>query len=443
MDYAIYLQLLVVLAAIFIGAKVGGIGLGIFGMIGMAILVFVFNLPPGEAPIEVMLMIVAVITAASALQAAGGLDYLVKVAEKILRRNPAAITFLGPFVCYIFTFLAGTGHIAYSLLPIISEIATDSKVRPERPMSISVIASQQAITASPISAATAALLGTSLLGGQGIEMIDILMVCVPATLIGVVVGAIVVNFIGVDLEKDPIYLKRLQEGLIKNSEHKAQATENCGSKPLIAVILFLLGVFSVVLFGSFAELRPSFNIDGEVVKMTMPQIIQIFMMSAAGLILIFAKADVVKAVNGSIFIAGMQAVIAIFGIAWLGDTFFNGNLAFFKDNIQSIVTTYPFLFAFALFVMSILLFSQAATVRTLYPLGLALGIPPLALLAMFPAVNGYFFLPNYPTVVAAINFDRTGTTRIGKYVINHSFQIPGMVSTIVAIAVGYLIISFM
>lgn len=443
MDYAIYLQLLVVLAAIFIGAKVGGIGLGIFGMIGMAILVFVFNLPPGEAPIEVMLMIVAVITAASALQAAGGLDYLVKVAEKILRRNPAAITFLGPLVCYIFTFLAGTGHIAYSLLPIISEIATDSKVRPERPMSISVIASQQAITASPISAATAALLGTSLLGGQGIEMIDILMVCVPATLIGVVVGAIVVNFIGVDLEKDPIYLKRLQEGLIKNSEHKAQATENCGSKPLIAVILFLLGVFSVVLFGSFAELRPSFNIDGEVVKMTMPQIIQIFMMSAAGLILIFAKADVVKAVNGSIFIAGMQAVIAIFGIAWLGNTFFNGNLAFFKDNIQSIVTTYPFLFAFALFVMSILLFSQAATVRTLYPLGLALGIPPLALLAMFPAVNGYFFLPNYPTVVAAINFDRTGTTRIGKYVINHSFQIPGMVSTVVAIAVGYLIISFM
>jgi len=443
MDYAIYLQLLVVLAAIFIGAKVGGIGLGIFGMIGMAILVFVFGLAPGEAPIEVMLMIVAVITAASALQAAGGLDYLVKVAEKILRKNPAAITFLGPLVCYVFTFLAGTGHIAYSLLPIISEIATDSKVRPERPMSISVIASQQAITASPISAATAALLSTSLLGGQGIEMIDILMVCVPATIIGVLVGALAVNFIGVDLEKDPIYLKRLQEGLIQTKEHKASVAENSSTRPLIAVILFLVGVFSVVIFGSFSDLRPSFLIDGEMVKITMPQIIEIVMMSAAGLILVFAKADVTKAVHGSIFIAGMQAVIAIFGIAWLGDTFFNGNLAFFKDNIQSIVTTYPFLFAFALFVMSILLFSQAATVRTLYPLGLALGIPPLALLAMFPAVNGYFFLPNYPTVVAAINFDRTGTTRIGKYVINHSFQIPGMVSTIVAIAVGYLIISFM
>ncbi len=443
MEYAVYLQLLVVLAAIFVGAKVGGIGLGIFGMIGMAILVFVFNVPPGEAPIEVMLMIVAVITAASALQSAGGLDYMVKVAEKILRKNPGSITFLGPIVCYFFTFVAGTGHIAYSLLPIISEIATDSKVRPERPMSISVIASQQAITASPISAATAALLSTSLLGGQGIEMIDILMVCVPATIIGVLAGALAVSFVGVDLEKDPIYLKRLQEGLIETKDHTAVATDKNNTRPLIAVVLFLLGVFSVVLFGSIPTLRPSFLVDGEIVKVTMAQIIQIIMMSTAGLILIFAKADVVKAVNGSIFIAGMQAVIAIFGIAWMGDTFFNGNLAFFKEHIQSIVTTYPFLFAFALFVMSILLFSQAATVRTLYPLGLALGIPPLALLAMFPAVNGYFFLPNYPTVVAAINFDRTGTTRIGKYVINHSFQIPGFVSTIVAVAVGYLIISFM
>ncbi|SIS87053.1 anaerobic C4-dicarboxylate transporter DcuA [Kaistella chaponensis] len=443
MEYAVYLQLIVVLAAIFVGAKVGGIGLGIFGMIGMAILVFVFHIPPGEAPIEVMLMIVAVITAASTLQSAGGLDYLVKVAEKILRRNPESITYLGPIVCYVFTFLAGTGHIAYSLLPIISEIATDSKVRPERPLSISVIASQQAITASPISAATAALLSTSLLGGQGIEMIDILMVCVPATILGVLAGAFAVSFVGVDLDKDPIYLKRLQEGLIQTKEHTETSNADSKSRPLIAVILFLMGVFSVVLFGSISSLRPSFNIDGEMVKVTMAQIIEIVMMSTAGLILLLAKADVTKAVNGSIFIAGMQAVIAIFGIAWMGDTFFNGNLAFFKENIQSVVTTYPFLFAFALFVMSILLFSQAATVRTLYPLGLALGISPLALLAMFPAVNGYFFLPNYPTVVAAINFDRTGTTRIGKYVINHSFQIPGFVSTIVAIAVGYLIISFM
>lgn len=443
MDYMVYLQLIIVLAAIFIGAKVGGIGLGIFGMMGMSILVFVFHLPPGNAPIDVMLMIVAVIAAASALQAAGGLDYLVKVAEKILRKNPSAITFLGPFVCYLFTFLAGTGHIAYSLLPIISEIATESKVRPERPMSISVIASQQAITASPISAATAALLSTELLGGRGIQMSDILMVCIPSTLIGVIVGAVVVNFIGVDLEKDPLYLERLKKGLIKPKDKKAEILNKSEQqRALIAVILFILGVISVVLFGSISSLRPSFDIDGEMVQMTMPQIIEILMMSTAGLIFIFSKADVNKAVKGSIFLAGMQAVIAIFGIAWMGDTFFNGNIEFFKDNIQTIVTQYPFLFALALFVMSILLFSQAATVRTLYPLGLALGISPMALVAMFPAVNGYFFLPNYPTVVAAINFDRTGTTRIGKYVINHSFQIPGFITTIVSIAVGYLIIGF-
>ena len=175
----------------------------------------------------------------------------------------------------------------------------------------------------------------------------------------------------------------------------------------------------------------------------MTQIIEIVMMSTAGLMLIFSKADIGKAVKGSVFIAGMQAVIAIFGIAWMGDTYFNGNMEFFKSRIAEIVTAYPFLFAIALFVMSIFLFSQAATVRTLYPLGLLLGISPMALIAMFPAVNGYFFIPNYPTVVAAINFDRTGTTRIGKYVLNHSFQIPGFVATIVAIIVGYIIIAFM
>lgn len=440
----IYMELLVVLAAIFVGARVGGIGLGIFGMLGLGILVFGFGLAPGKAPIDVMLIIVAVITAAATLQAAGGLDYLVKVAEKILRRNPAMITFLAPVVCYFFTLFSGTGHIAYSLLPIISEIATDSKIRPERPLSISVIASQQAITASPISAATAALLSAELLGGKGITLGNILMVCIPATLIGVIVGAIAVNFIGVPLEKDPEYLRRVQEGLIKtDKDEKETLSPEQQKRAKLSVIIFLLGVLSIVLFGSIDALRPVFEIDHKKVTMEMTQIIEIVMMSTAGLMLIFSKADIGKAVKGSVFIAGMQAVIAIFGIAWMGDTYFNGNMEFFKSHIAEIVTAYPFLFAIALFVMSIFLFSQAATVRTLYPLGLLLGISPLALIAMFPAVNGYFFIPNYPTVVAAINFDRTGTTRIGKYVLNHSFQIPGFVATIVAIIVGYIIIAFM
>ena len=440
----IYMELLVVLAAIFIGARVGGIGLGIFGMMGLGVLVFGFGLKPGNPPIDVMLIIVAVITAAATLQAAGGLDYLVKVAEKILRRNPAMITFLAPVVCYFFTLFSGTGHIAYSLLPIISEIATDSKVRPERPLSISVIASQQAITASPISAATAALLSAELLGDRGITLGNILMVCIPATLIGVIVGAIAVNFVGVPLEKDPEYLRRIQEGILsQDKSEKAVSSPEEQKRAKTSVIIFLLGVFSIVLFGSVEALRPTFTIDGKAVQLGMTQTIEIVMMSTAGLMLILSKADINKAVKGSVFIAGMQAVIAIFGIAWMGDTYFNGNIEFFKDHIAEIVNQYPFLFAVALFVMSIFLFSQAATVRTLYPLGLGLGISPLAMVAMFPAVNGYFFIPNYPTVVAAINFDRTGTTHIGKYVLNHSFQLPGFVATIVAIAVGYAIIAFM
>ncbi|WP_455151967.1 anaerobic C4-dicarboxylate transporter family protein [Capnocytophaga sp.] len=441
----IYFELLVVLLVIFIGARVGGIGLGIFGMIGLGILVFGFGLKPGDAPTDVMLIIVAVITAAAALQAAGGLDYLVKVAEKILRKNPAMITFLAPIVCYFFTFFSGTGHIAYSLLPIISEIATDSKVRPERPLSISVIASQQAITASPISAATAALLSAELLGSKGITLGNILTVCVPATLIGVIVGAIVVNFIGVPLEKDPEYLRRLKEGLLQKEEKSAiQISEKDQQRAKISVIIFLIGVFSIMLFGFIDALRPSFVTDGKLQKMEMTHVIEIIMMMVAGLILIFTRIEVNKLIKGSVFLAGMQAVIAIFGIAWMGDTFFDGNTKFIEDNIENIVTHYPFLFAIALFVMSILLFSQSSTVKTLYPLAIGtLKLPALSLIAMFPAVNGYFFIPNYPTVVAAIDFDRTGTTRIGKYVLNHSFQIPGFVSTIVAIAVGYFIIMFM
>lgn len=443
MEYLICVQFLVVLFAIFIGARVGGIGLGVFGMIGLGILVFGFGLKIGKPPVDVMLMIVAVITAAAALQGAGGLDYLVKIAEKILRRNPAMITIVAPIVCYIFTLFSGTGHIAYSLLPIISEIAIESKIRPERPLSISVIASQQAITASPISAATSALLTAELLGGKGIELSDILIIAIPATLLGVIVGAIVMSFVGIDLEKD----SRYQEFLKKRQDKKITAevsTSEINSGAKIAVVLFLLGVLGIVVFGSVPSLRSSFvQEDGSVSVLGMAEVIEIIMMSVGGLILVFSKTDVTKVVKGSVFIAGMQAVIAIFGIAWLGDTFFQGNIDFFKTNIEHIVKEYPFLFAGALFIMSIFLFSQAATVRTLYPLGISLGIPPMMLVMMFPAVNGYFVIPNYPTLVAAINFDRTGTTRIGKYVLNHSFQIPGFVATIVALAVGYLLISIL
>lgn len=433
----LFLQLLVVLVAIIIGARLGGIGLGVMGGVGLAILSFVFGLQPTAPPIDVMLMIAAVIAAASCMQAAGGLEYMVKVAEHILRRNPAKVTILSPIVTYLFTFIAGTGHIAYSVLPVIAEVARETKIRPERPLGIAVIASQQAITASPISAATVALLG--LLAGFDISLFDILKVTVPATLIGVLVGAFCSMKVGKELEDDPEYQRRLKEGMIEEVTQESTRIENL-SKARISVLIFLLATFLIVLFGSIDSLRPSFEVNGQVTMLNMPSIIEIVMISTAAVILLVCRIDGIKAVQGNIFPAGMQAVIAIFGIAWMGDTFIAGNLEQLKGSIEQVVQSMPWLFGVALFVMSILLYSQAATIRAVVPLGIALGISPLLLIALFPAVNGYFFIPNYPTVVAAINFDRTGTTRIGKYILNHSFMMPGLVSTIVAILVGLLLI---
>lgn len=442
----ILLQFAIVLVLIFKGARVGGIGLGIYGMVGVFILVFVFGMKPGNLPIDVMLIIVSVITAAAALQAAGGLDYLVGLAAKFLRKHPTHITYFGPLTTWLFCLVAGTAHTCYSLLPIISEIATNSKIRPERPLSVATIAASLGITGSPVSAATAAIISTDLLGGAGVELKDVMMICIPASLIAILVAAFVQNHIGKELEDDEVYKERVAKGII-DPEHDSKLIDemikNPNPRAKYAVVAFLLGVLMVVVFGSVPSLRPSFMVDGIMHRVTMPETIEIVMMSVAALILVVGKANVHDAVKGNVFGAGMNAMVAIFGIAWMGDTFFNGNLAFFKEHIANVVTQYPFLFAIALFFMSIMLFSQAATVRTLYPLGIGLGIAPLALVAMFPAVNGYFFLPNYPTTVAAINFDRTGSTRIGRFVVNHSFQLAGFITTFVSIGVGYLIIQFM
>jgi len=430
------LQLLFVLAAIIVGARLGGIGLGVMGGVGLAILTFVFGLQPTAPPIDVMLMIAAVISAASCMQAAGGVGFLVKLAGRLARRNPAHVTILSPLVTYLFTFVAGTGHVAYSVLPVIAEVAAETKIRPERPLGIAVIASQQAITASPISAATVALLG--LLTGFDITLFDILKITIPATLIGVLVGAFASMRVGKELMEDPEYLRRMEEGLLEDKHVELNDVKNMFQARL-SVIIFIVATLLIVLFGSIPGLRPSF--DGKV--MDMPSLIEILMLSAAALILIISRTDGIKATQGSVFPAGMQAVIAIFGIAWMGDTFINGNITELTGSIEGIVRQMPWLFGVALFVMSILLYSQAATVRAIVPLGIALGISPMMLIALFPAVNGYFFIPNYPTVIAAINFDRTGTTGIGKWVLNHSFMMPGLVATIVSIVIGLLLIQIL
>ncbi len=433
------LQLLFVLTAIIIGARLGGIGLGVMGGVGLGVLTFGFGLQPTAPPIDVMLMIAAVISAAACMQAAGGLDYMVKLAERLLRKHPSRVTLLSPLVTYLFTFVAGTGHVAYSILPVIAEVATDTKIRPERPLGIAVIASQQAITASPISAATVALLG--LLAGFDITLFDILKITIPATLIGVLVGAFLSLRVGKELTDDPEYQKRLKEGMLGEKRVEIKDVKDRLSA-VVSVCVFVAATLLIVLFGSVEGLRPTFSASGETVTLGMSAIIEIIMLSAAAVILLLTRTDGIKAAQGSVFSAGMQAVIAIFGIAWMGDTFLQGNMTQLTASIEGIVQQMPWLFGLALFVMSILLYSQAATVRALMPLGVALGISPYMLIALFPAVNGYFFIPNYPTVVAAINFDRTGTTRIGKYVLNHSFMMPGLVSTAVAIALGLLFIQF-
>lgn len=434
-----WLQLLFVLLAIIVGARVGGIGLGVFGGLGLAVLTFIFGLEPTTPPIDVMLMIVAVIAAAGCMQAAGGLDLMVKWAEKILRRHPQRITLLSPLVTYLFTFFAGTGHVAYSVLPVIAEVARETGIRPERPMGIAVIASQQAITASPISAATVALL--SMLAGYDITLFDILKISIPCTLVGVQVGALYSMRVGKELKDDPVYQARLKSGELSGANYCTAEVANPG-KALTSVLLFLGATVGIVLFGSIDSLRPSFQTSEGVVVMQMAHIIEVLMLSVAALILLLTGTSGMKVAKSSVFNAGMQAVVAIFGIAWMGDTFISGNIAVIKENIFGLVTDMPWLFGIALFVMSILLFSQAATIRALLPLGMALGISPYMLIALFPAVNGYFFIPNYPTVVAAINFDTTGTTRIGKYVLNHSFMMPGLISTIVAVGLGILAVLF-
>lgn len=437
----ILLQLLIVAAMIFIGARIGGIALGIYGMVGVFILVFIFGLDPGSIPVDVMLIIVSVITASASLQAAGGMDYMVNVAARFLKKHPNHITFLAPIVTWFFSLMAGTAHTCYALLPIIAEIARKNKVRPERPLSVATIAASLGCTGSPVSAATAAILSHELLGDRGITMKDILLVTIPASLIAILVASLVQNYVGKPLEQDPEYQRRIKEGIIKEEDASSSGEIAVSPQAKWAVIIFLLGVLAVVVLGIFSELRP-FD-DNENRPMSMNSAIEVIMMSIAALILLVGKADVREAARGNVFASGMNAMVSIFGVAWMGSTFFENNHDVIMGRVEHVLNAYPVLFALPLFVFSIMLFSQAATAKTLYPVGLAMGVPPLVMLAVFPAVNGYFFLPNYPTSVAAIGFDRTGSTSIGKYVVNHSFQLAGFITTFVSIGVGYLIIQLL
>ncbi|WP_427837756.1 anaerobic C4-dicarboxylate transporter [Actinobacillus pleuropneumoniae] len=429
------LQFAIVLLCILIGARVGGIGLGVFGGLGLAILSFGFGLKPAGLPIDVMFMIMAVVSAAAAMQAAGGLDYMIKIATNILRRNPKYITFIAPLVTWTFTVLAGTGHVAYSVLPVIAEVSRHNGIRPERPLSMAVIASQFAIVASPIAAAVVAVV--AFLEPQGITLGNALSVTMPATLLGLMLACVFVNKMGKELKDDPHYQKLLQDPEYVKANNTNTNLADIVIKPTakLSVSLFLFGALLVVLMGAVPSLRPVF--DGK--PMGMAHTIEIVMLAIGALIIFFCKPDGNEITKGSVFHAGMRAVIAIFGIAWLGDTLMQGHMTEVKGMVSGLVETAPWAFAFALFILSVLVNSQGATVATLFPLAIALQIDPTVLIAVFVAVNGYFFIPNYGPIIASIDFDTTGTTRIGKYIFNHSFMLPGLLSMAFSIAFGLLL----
>ena len=440
MSVLFLIQFIIVLVCILLGAQAGGIGLGVFGGLGLAILTFGFGLEPTSPPIDVMLMMMAVVAAASAMQAAGGLDLMVKAATKLLRKNPKYITFMAPAVTYIFTIFAGTGHVAYSVLPVIAEVARRNGIRPERPLSMAVIASQFSIVASPIAAAVTS--AVSYLTPYHLSIGQILMVTMPSTVLGIAIACIFVNKMGKDLKDDPEYQRRLKDpayqeifaAQVSEVEMESSAGERSAK---ISLFIFICAAVLVVILGSSSAFRPAFaQADGTMKALTMPHTIEIVMLTAGALIIMLCKPDGTAITRGSVFHAGMRAAMAIFGVAWLGDTLFNAHLDELKTLVSGLVETAPWTFAFALFAFSVLVNSQGATVATLFPLGVSLGIPPEIMVGTFVAVNGYFFIPNYGPIIASIDFDTTGTTRIGRYILNHSFMIPGLLSMAFSLVLG-------
>ncbi len=475
MSALMILQLCIVLAALWLGSRYGSLALGAISGIGLAILVFGFGLEPGTPPTDVIYIIIAAVTCAGIMQASGGMDWLIQLAEKLLRKHPARITFLAPLCTFFLTVLVGTGHVVYTLMPIICDIAIKKGIRPERPCGIASIASQIGITCSPIAAAVVAFITISGANGYAITIPKVLMVTVPACLLGIFMASLASYKRGKDLEKDPDFQKKISDPEQREFVYGSTATTldtKIAPESKRAVYIFFGALLVIVFFAIFQNMLPAYETvkaikgapvmemlgatitpeqlakidkvipdETEVVMspLKMNIVIQIVMITAAALMIIFCKASPKKAVHGPVWQSGMVAVVAIYGIAWLADTFFANYLGQIQEMLSGMVEQYPWSIAFAFFLVSVLVNSQGAVVVAMLPLAYKLGIDGWILLGVLPSVYGYFFIPNYPSDIATVNFDRTGTTKIGKYLLNHSFMMPGMVHTVVACVAGYLI----
>lgn len=434
----LYFEFILLLAFLYAGSRFGGIGLGVVSGIGLLVEVFILRMPPTSPPIEVMLIIIAVVTCASVLEAAGGLKFMLQIAERILRSNPKRVTILGPLVTYTMTLMLGTGHAVYSIMPIIGDVSLKNGIRPERPMAAASVASQLGITGSPISAAVVYYLSqiVELPGFEHVSLLSIVGVTIPATFTGVLALSLYSLKRGKELQDDPEYQRRLQDPVWKERIANTTSTsldEKLPPAAKNAVLLFLLALVSIVIIAMFPEIR---TIGDAKKPISMSAIIQMMMLAFGGIILLATKTDVQKVPNGVVFKSGMVAAIAIFGIAWMSDTYFTHAMPSFKSGITEMVNAYPWTFAFALFAVSVVINSQAATAKMLLPVGLAMGLPAPLLIGLLPATYGYFFIPNYPSDIATVNFDVTGTTKIGKYYFNHSFMVPGLIGVITACSIG-------
>lgn len=427
----IWIELLVVLAFIFIGAKMGGIGIGYAGGAGVVVLTLIFGLEAGNVPVDVILIIMAVISAIAAMQRAGGLDYLVHLSERILRKNPKRVTFIAPAVTYWMTLLAGTGHTAYAALPVIAEVAKEGGIRPSKPLSISVVASQIAITASPISAAV--VIFASFLEPLGVSYMQLLAIAIPSTMFACMGGSVVANMLGKPLAEDPIYQKRVAEGLVK---HKTDEHHDDSKSAKLSVGIFLVAIMAIVTYATLISKKVGL-IENPVISRN--EGIMAIMLLAATVIALACKIKLSDVPGMSTFKSGMSACVCVLGVAWLGDTFVSNHIEEIKAAAGGLLTSYPWMLAVVLFFASMLLYSQAATTIALMPAALALGVSPLAAIAAFSAVSALFVLPTYPTLLAAVEMDDTGSTRIGKYVFDHPFIIPGTVTIVLSVILGFLI----
>ena len=440
------IQLLIVLAALYVGSRYGSLALGAISGIGLAILVFGFGLKPGTPPTDVIYIIIAAVTCAGTLQASGGMDWMIQIAERMLRKHPDHITFLGPLVTFFLTVLVGTGHVVYTIMPIICDIALKKGIRPERPCGVASVASQVGITCSPIAAAVVAFVTISNANGYMVSIPQVLLVTIPACLIGLMCASAASYKRGKDLDKDPEFIRRKSDPELYNYMYGSSATtlDKDISREAKASVFIFLGSLLVIVGFAFCQMI-QVDQNGESVSLAkamgipkMNIIIQIIMLTAAACNIMFCKAMPKNAVGGAVWQSGMVAVVAIYGIAWLADTYFGNYMEQMKLMLTDLVTNYPWSIAFVFFLVSVLINSQGAVVVAFLPLAYQLGIAGPVLLGVLPSVYGYFFIPNYPSDIATVNFDRSGTTVIGKYLLNHSFMMPGLISVIVSTVVGYL-----